>query len=109
MISGSISHCRGLEEGANFGGTALKAAHVRGQTGFESSLVPWRAAACHRLLEIVVEEFVWIMLGGIGRQVKEFDPVGMVLHPGGDAVRSVYRQIVDDDEQLACGLADQAL
>src|SRR5436305_15111758 len=83
MISGSISHCRGLEEGANFGGTALKAAHVRGQTGFESSLVPWRAAARHGLLEVVVEEFVGIVLGRVGRQIEEFDPVGMVLHPGG--------------------------
>ena len=32
----------------------------------------------------------------------------MVLHPGGDPVRPMDRQIVDDDEQLARGLADQA-
>jgi hypothetical protein len=33
----------------------------------------------------------------------------MVLHPGGDPVRPMDRQIVDDHEQLARGLADQAL
>ena len=46
---------------------------------------------------------------GRGRQVEEFDLIGMVLHPGGDPVRPMDRQIVDDHEQLARGLADQAL
>jgi hypothetical protein len=32
----------------------------------------------------------------------------MLLHPGGDPVGAMDRQIVDDDEQLACRLADQA-
>ena len=31
------------------------------------------------------------------------------LDPGADAVRSMDRQVVDDHEQLARGLADQAL
>ena len=35
-----------------------------------------------------------------GRQVEEFDLIGMVLHPGGDPVRPMDRQIVDDHEQL---------
>jgi hypothetical protein len=43
------------------------------------------------------------------RQVDGFDPVGIVLHPGGDPVRPVDRKVVDDHEQLACGLADQAV
>ena len=70
MVSRSIADGRGLEEGTHFGGTALQAAHVGGQAGLERSLVPWRATACHRLLEIVVEEFVGIVLGRVGREVK---------------------------------------
>src|ERR1051326_8901327 len=93
MISGSISHCRGLEEGTDLGGTALEATHVGGQAGLESGLVRWRAAARYRLLEVVVEEFVRIVLGRVGRQVEEFDPIGMVLHPGGDPVRPMDRQV----------------
>ena len=83
----------------------MQAAHVGGQAGLEGNLVPWRVTARHRLLEIVVEEFVRIVLGGIARQVKEFDPVGMILQPGGDPAGAVDRQIVDDDEQLARGLS----
>ena len=84
MISCGISDGRGLEEGTHLGGTALQAAPVGGQTGLERRLVLWRATARHRLLEIVVEAFVWIVLGGIGRQVEEFDLISMVLHPGDD-------------------------
>src|SRR3954451_1447748 len=108
MISSGISDGRGLEEGTHLGGTLLQAAHVGGQAGFERILVPWGAAARHRLLEVVVEEFVGIVLGRVGRQIDEFDQIGMVLYPGGNPARSMYRQIVDDHEQLARGLADQA-
>src|SRR3954453_13220910 len=76
------------------------------ETRLERYLVPWRATACHRLLEVMVEEFVRIVLGGMRRQVEEFDPVDMILHPGGDPVRPMDRQVVDDDEQLAGSLAD---
>src|SRR4051812_48601063 len=69
MISRGISDGRGLEEGRHFGGTPLQAAHVGSQTGLERRHVPWRATARHRLLEIVVEEFVGIVLGRVGRQV----------------------------------------
>src|ERR1041384_699495 len=109
MISRGISDGRSLEEGTYLGGTLLQAAHVRGQAGLERRLVPWRATARHRLLEIVVEEFVRIVLGRVGRQVEELDLIGMVLHPGGDPVRPMDWQVVDDHEQLARGLADQAL
>src|ERR687890_1680837 len=109
VVSRSIADGRGLEEGTHLGGTALQATHVGGQAGLESGLVPWRATARHRLLEVVVEEFVWIVLGRVGRQVEELDLIGMVLHPGSDPVRPVDWQVVDDHEQLARGLADQAL
>ena len=65
MILRGIADGRGLEEGTHLGGTALQATHVGGQAGLERRLVPWRAAARHRLLEIVVEEFVWIVLGRV--------------------------------------------
>src|ERR1051325_6500207 len=84
MVLCSIADRRSLEESAHLGGTVLQAAHVGNQAGLESPLVPWRAATRHRLLEIVVEEFIGIALGRVGRQ------------------------IVDDDKQLACRLADQA-
>jgi hypothetical protein len=74
----------------------LQAAHVGGQTGLESRFVPWRAVTRHRLLEIVVEEFIRIVLGRVGRQIAEFDPVGMVVHPSGDPVGAMDRQIVND-------------
>ena len=86
----------------------MRAAHVGGQAGLESSLVAWRVTACHRLLDVVVEEFIRIVLGSIRGQVEEFDLIGMVVHPGGDPARLMDRQVVDDDEQLARGLADQA-
>src|SRR4029079_8656094 len=63
IISRGISDGRGLEEGTHLGGTALQAAHVGGQTGLERRLVPWRATARHRLLEVIIEEFVRIVLG----------------------------------------------
>src|SRR5919199_4372557 len=109
MVSCSIADGRSLEESAHLGGTVLQAAHVGNQAGLESRLVPWCAATRHCLLEIVVEEFVWIVFGRVGRQIAEFDPVGMVVHPGGDPVRSMDRKVIDDHEQLARGLADQAL
>src|SRR3954470_3579187 len=74
---------------------------VGGRARLELSLVPWRAVARHCLLEMVVEEFVRIVLGGIRWQIVEFDLTGMILDPGADAVRSMDRQVVDDDEQLA--------
>src|SRR3954452_9923433 len=80
-----------------------------GQYNQNEKAVVWRATARHRLLEVVVEEFVWIVLGRVGRQVEELDLIGMVLHPGSDPVRPVDWQVVDDHEQLARGLADQAL
>ena len=63
MILRGISDGRGLEEGTHLGGTALQAAHVGGQTGLERRLVPWRATARHRLLEVIIEEFVRIVSG----------------------------------------------
>src|SRR4029079_17978285 len=65
VISRGISDGRGLEEGMHLGGTALQAAHVGGQTGLERRLVPRRAAARHRLLEVIIEEFVRIVLGRV--------------------------------------------
>ena len=65
VVLRGIADGRGLEEGAYLGRTVLQAAHVGGQTGLESRLVPWRAAARHRLLEIVVEEFIRIVLGRV--------------------------------------------
>ena len=78
MISRSIADGRGLEESTHLGGTPLQAAHVRGQAGLERNLVPWRAAARHCLLEIAVEEFVWIVLWRVGGQGEELDLIGMV-------------------------------
>src|SRR5215208_1108032 len=98
MISSGISDGRGLEEGTQLGGTLLQAAHVGGQAGFERILVPWGAAARHRLLEVVVEEFVRIVLGRVGRQIDEFDLIGMILYPGGDPVGAMDWQIINDDE-----------
>ena len=43
----------------------MQAGHIGGQAGLERNLVLWRATACHCLLEVVVEEFVWIVLGGV--------------------------------------------
>ena len=64
MLRG-IADGRGLEEGTHLGGTALQAAHVGGQAGLERDHISWRATTGHRLLEIVVEEFVRVVLGGI--------------------------------------------
>ena len=66
MVSCSIADGRSLEESAHLGGTVLQAAHVGNQAGLESRLVPWRAATRYRLLEIVVEEFIGIVLGRVG-------------------------------------------
>jgi hypothetical protein len=40
--------------------------------------------------------------------MEEFDPLGIVLPPGGDPARPLDRQIVDDHAPFGCGLADQA-
>src|ERR1044071_805417 len=45
--------------------------------------------------------------GLIRGQIEELDPIDMVLHPDGDPTRPMDRQIIDDHEQLARGLADQ--
>ena len=65
MVLRGIADGRGLKESAHLGGTALQAAHVGDQTGLEGGFVPWRATARHRLLEVIIEEFVRIVLGRV--------------------------------------------
>jgi len=41
-------------------------------------------------------------------QVEQFDPIGILLHPGGHHLGAVDAQVVDDEEDLAGRVFDQA-
>ena len=63
----------------------------------------------YRRLQIPVQVLVGVELRRVRRQVKQFDLLDVFRHPLADTVRTVYAQVVDNQENLALGVLDQIL
>jgi hypothetical protein len=103
-FSRGIANFPCLEEDAHLGRHLLQAVHMRAQEGFRPGLVLEDAAPRQGLLEVVVHELVGIVLRRIGRQINQFDPMAVGVHPGGHRLGVMDAQGVDDEEDFAPGV-----
>ena len=79
------------------------------QLALEGAAVARRGTLGQAALDVLVEELVGVMLGRVGRQEDQLDPVAVRGHPGLDRLGVMHPEMVDDQEDLALGTLDQAL
>lgn len=98
-----------MEAGADLGREFLQAMQEAAQAVLQGGTGARDRSLGQAALDILVEEFVGIVLGRVGRQEDQLDPVLVRCHPGLNRLGVVDLQVVEDQEDLALLAADQAL
>src|SRR3712207_7417148 len=96
------------EEAADAAGQLRELAHVADGGALELRLAARRLLAGDRLLQVAVDPLVGVQLRAVAWEVEDLDfglPPGA---PGPNLGRAMDWQAVEDEEDLAVGIPDQA-
>src|SRR3712207_1331209 len=96
------------EEAADTVGQLRQLAHVSDGGALELRLAARRLLAGDRLLQVAVDTLVGVQLRAVAGQVEDLNLGLPPNQPGPDLGRAVNRQAVEDEEDLAAGIPDQA-
>src|SRR5215210_1766625 len=97
------------EEGANALWPPGEAAHVVDDSLLELPLAAGERPGGDGLLDIAVQALVRVEVRAIGREVENLDLILTSVQPRAHQSRPVHLQPIEDEENLAAGVADQAL
>src|SRR4051794_15873360 len=97
------------EEGANARWPLGQAAHVVDDSLLELPLAAGERPGGDGLFKIAVQALVRVKVGAVGREVENLDLILPTAQPRAHQSRPVHLQLIEDEEDLAAGVADQAL
>src|SRR3954469_10919731 len=97
------------EEGANAFWPPGEAAHVVDDSLLELPLAAGERLGGDGLLDIAVQALVRVEVRAVGREVENLDLILTAVQPRAHQSCPMHLQPVEDEENLATGVADQAL
>ena len=95
------------EEGANALWPSGEAAHVLDDGLLELPLAAGERPGGDCLLNVAVQALVRVEVRAVGREVENFDLILTSVQPSAYRTRPMHLQPVEDEENLASGVADR--